>query len=155
MLAVGPVAGVDLDLGAVGVVVPAQVQAQALVSDSGVVATPEPAGATVQVNDVAAEAPAESCAVTVTVDVPAAVGVPVMVPLPEIDVPAGSPDAVNASDWPLLESAAETFTDTAVPAVPSCGPGLVMVTGWPSCADVTASVPVSGRFASESPTAIP
>ena len=119
------------------------------------VATPDPAGATVQVNDVAADAPVPSCAVTVTVDVPAADGVPVIVPLPEIDVPAGSPVAVNVSDWPLVESAAETCTDTAVPAMPSCGPGLVMVTGWPSWADVTASVPVSGRFVSESPTAMP
>ena len=53
---------------------------------------------------------------TVTVDVPAVVGVPVMVPLPEIDVPAGSPDAVNVGVWPLAVSAAETGTDTAVPA---------------------------------------
>ena len=75
---------------------------------------------TVQVNDAEADAPVASCAVTVTVDVPAVDGLPVMVPLlPEIDVPAGSPDAVNVSDWPPAESAAGTGTDTAVPVMPS------------------------------------
>ncbi len=54
-----------------------------------------------------------------------------------------------------MVSLAVTGTDTAVPATSSWGPGLVIVTGWPSWAEVTASVPVSGRFASESPTAMP
>jgi hypothetical protein len=52
-------------------------------------------------------------------------------------------------------SLAVTGTDTPVPAIVSCGPGLVMVTGWPSWAEETASVPDSGRFPSESPTAMP
>ena len=64
-----------------------------------------------------------SCAVTVTVDVPAAVGVPVMVPLLEIDVPAGSPDAVNVGDWPLVESAAETSPTLRSPRCPPAGRG--------------------------------
>jgi adenosine deaminase len=85
---------------------------------------PSPAGATVQVNEVLAEAPVPSVAVTVTVLVPAVVGVPVMVPAEEIDRPAGSPVAVKASVWPLVVSLAETGTDTAVPASSSCGPGL-------------------------------
>ncbi len=115
---------------------------------------PEPDGATVQVNEVLANAPVPSVAVTVTVEVPAADGVPLIVPEPEIDVPAGSPFAEKVSDWPLVASLADTGTDTAVPAMPSCGPGLVMVTGWPSWAELTDSVPDSGRFASESPTLI-
>src|ERR1017187_5947157 len=88
---------------------------------------PEPEGATVQVNEVVARAPALSCAVTVTVLAPAVVGVPVIVPELEIEVPAGSPVAVKAGVWPLVVSVADTGTDTAVPAMPSCGPGLAMV----------------------------
>ena len=63
--------------------------------------------------------------------------------------------AVNVGVCPLLLSLAVTGTDTAVPASPSCDPGLVIVTGWPSWAEVTFSVPVSGRLASESPTSMP
>src|ERR1700733_10329158 len=122
---------------------------------SGVVAIPSPAATTVQVNDVLADAPVPSCAVTVTVLVPAVVGVPLIVPAPEIEVPAGSPVAEKLSVWPLVLSLAGTGTDTGVPASSSCGPGLVIVTGWPSCAEPTDSVPVSGRLASESPTAMP
>src|ERR1700733_4189024 len=122
---------------------------------SGVVAIPSPAATTVQVNDVLADAPLPSCAVTVTVLVPAVVGVPLIVPDPEIESPAGRPVAVKAGVWPLVLSAAATCTDAAVPATPSCGPGLVMVTGWPSWPELTDSVPVSGRCASESPTAMP
>ena len=70
-------------------------------------------------------------------------------------MPAGSPVAVNVGVCPLLVSLAVTGTDTAVPASPSCGPGLVIVTGWPSWAELTARVPVSGRLASESPTEMP
>ena len=87
-------------------------------------------------NDAAAGAPVPSCAVTVTVDVPAVDGVPVIVPPLEIEVPAGSPVALKLSVWPLVRVGRGTGTDTAVPAMPSCGPGLVMVTGWPSWADV-------------------
>jgi hypothetical protein len=54
-----------------------------------------------------------------------------------------------------MESLALTGTDTAVPARPSWGTGVAIVTGWPSWAEPTASVPVSGRFASESPTEMP
>ena len=32
-----------------------------------------------------------------------------------------------------------------MPASSSCGPGLVIVTGWPSCADVTVSVEARGE----------
>src|ERR1700676_610303 len=110
---------------------------------------PAPDGATVQVNEVVASAPAPSCAVTCTVVVPAVVGVPVIVPEPEIDVPAGSPVAVKVGVCPLVVSVADTGTDTAVPAMPSCDRGLVMVSGWPSCAEGTAHVPDSGRVVSE------
>ncbi len=102
-----------------------------------------------------ARAPALSLAVTVTVLVPAAVGVPLISPAAEIEVPAGSPLALNTGVWPLVVSLADTCTDTAEPVRPSCGPGVVTVSGWPSCAEVTDRVPVSGRFASESPTAMP
>ena len=112
-------------------------------------------GTTVQTNVVLACAPVLSWAVTVTVEVPAVVGVPLIVPADEIDVPAGSPVAVNVGVCPLLLSLAVTLTDAAAPASPSCDPGLVIVTGWPSCAEVTLSVPVSGRLASESPTSMP
>src|SRR5215472_654800 len=117
---------------------------------------PSAPGSTVQTNDVAANAPAPSLAVTVTVLVPGAVGVPVIAPVPdEIEVPAGSPVAEYARVCPVLESLALTGTDTAAPARPSCGPGLVIVTGWPSCPPPTGKVPVSGRLASESPTSMP
>ena len=112
-------------------------------------------GSTVQVNEVVANAPLPSSAVTATVLVPAVVGVPLIVPEPEMEVPAGSPVAVKVGVWPLVLSLADTGTDTAVPASPSWAPGLVIVTGWPSCAEETGSVPDSGRFASESPTSIP
>ena len=49
---------------------------------SGVVATPDPDGATVRTNEVDANAPLPSFAVTVTVEVPAVLGVPVIVPDP-------------------------------------------------------------------------
>src|ERR1039457_6329131 len=116
---------------------------------------PEPEGATVQVNEVVARAPALSCAVTVTVLAPAVVGVPVIVPELEIEVPAGSPVAVKAGVWPLVVSVADTGTDTAVPAMPSCGPGLAMVSGWPICAEETASVAGSGGPAPGTDTAVP
>ena len=83
------------------------------------------------------------------------VGVPVIVPVSEMEVPAGRPAAEKVSVWPEVASLAVTGTDTAVPASSSCDPGLAIVTGWPSWAEVTASVPVSGRLASESPTAMP
>ncbi len=41
---------------------------------------------------------------TVTVPVPAVVGVPVIVPEPEIEVPAGRPVAVKLSVWPPVLS---------------------------------------------------
>jgi len=72
-----------------------------------------------------------------------------------MEVPAGSPVALNASDCPLVLSLAWTGTDTVVPATPSCGPGFVIVTGWPSWDADTASVPDSGRLPSESPTSMP
>ena len=72
-----------------------------------------------------------------------------------MEVPAGSPVAVKDGVWPLVVSWADTGTDTAVPAMPSCGPGLVTVTGWPSWDEATDRVPDSGRFASESPTSMP
>src|ERR1039457_4313356 len=113
---------------------------------SGVVAMPSPDGSTVQVNEVLASAPLPSCAVTVTVLVPAVAGVPLIVPEPEIEVPAGRPVAVKLRDCPLVLSLAETGTETAVPASPSCGPGLVMVTGWlaPGCR-LTRAKPSSWR----------
>jgi hypothetical protein len=58
-------------------------------------------------------------AVTVTVLVPTVVGFPLIVPAPEIEVPAGSPVAVKASVWPPVLSVPLTGTDTAVPARPS------------------------------------
>ena len=69
-------------------------------------AIPSPAGTTVQTNVVLACAPVPSSAVTVTVEVPAVVGVPLIVPADEIDVPAGSPVAVNVGVCPLLLSLA-------------------------------------------------
>ncbi len=54
------------------------------------------------------EAPVESVAVTVTLEVPAAVGVPVISPLPLIDSPAGSPAALYARVCPAPESVACT-----------------------------------------------
>src|SRR5487761_351094 len=106
---------------------------------------PSPDGSTVQVNEVLATAPEAAAAVTVTVLVPAADGVPLRTPELEMDTPDGSPVALNvAAPCPL------TGTDTARPARPSCGPGLVIVTGWPSWAAATGKLPDSGRLASES-----
>ncbi len=103
----------------------------------------------------AAWEPSASSAVTVTVLAPAVVGVPVMAPEAEMAVPAGRPVALKDGVWPEVVSVALTWTETAEPAMPSCGPGELTVTGWPSWAAVTASVPVSGRWASESPTEMP
>jgi hypothetical protein len=111
---------------------------------------------TVQVNVAVAKAPVPSLAVSVTVLVPGVVGRPEIVPeVGEIDSPAGSPVAAYDRDCPESLSLAETGTETGEPAMPSCGPGLVIVTGWPSCAEETERVPDSGRFADESPTLIP
>src|ERR1700722_3951499 len=115
---------------------------------------PSVAGSTVQVKVVPAVAPVPSAAVTVTVEVPAVVGFPVIVPELEMAVPAGRPAAVNVGVCPLLASLAVTATELAAPASPSCGPGLVIVTGWPSCEAATDRVPDSGRLALESPTLI-
>src|SRR5216683_2593111 len=107
---------------------------------------------TVQVNVAVAKAPVPSLAVSVTVLVPGVVGRPEIVPeVGEI----GSPVAAYDRDCPESLSLAETGTETGEPAMPSCGPGLVIVTGWPSCAEETERVPDSGRFADESPTLIP
>src|ERR1022692_1813474 len=117
---------------------------------------PSAAGSTTQVKDAAPKAPLPSCAVTVTMLAPAVVGVPMIVPVgAAIDDPAGRPVAEHDSVCPPVESVALTAADTAVPARPSCGPGLVTVTGWPTWVEVTGSVPVSGKFASKSPTAMP
>jgi len=74
--------------------------------------------------------PAPSVAVTVTGEVPAAVGVPEIVPVePLIDSPAGSPEAVHvnvAPDW--LSLADGVTAETGVPDVPCWVPGLVTVT---------------------------
>lgn len=79
-----------------------------------------------------------SLAVSVTVLVPGVVGKPVIVPeVGEIDSPAGSPVAAYDMDCRELLSLAETGTETGEPAMPSCGPGLAIVTGWPSCAEET------------------
>src|SRR5467141_3834441 len=111
---------------------------------------------TVQVNVAVAKAPVPSLAVSVTVLVPGVVGRPEIVPeVGEIDSPAGSAVAAYDRDCPESLSLAETGTETGEPAMPSCGPGLVIVTGWPSCAEETERVPDSGRFADESPTLIP
>lgn len=111
---------------------------------------------TVQVNVVVAKAPVRSLAVSVTVRVPGVVGKPVIVPeAGEIDSPAGRPVAAYDRDCRESLSLAETRTETGEPAMPSCGPGLAIVTGWRSCAEETGRVPDSGRFADESPTLIP
>src|SRR5215813_6890927 len=117
--------------------------------------TPRP-DTTVQVNVAVAKAPVPSLAVSVTVFVPGVVGRPEIVPeVGEIDRPAGSPVAAYDRECPESLALAEIGTETGEPAMPSCGPGLVSVTGWPSCADETERVPDSGRFADESPTLIP
>ena len=137
LLAVGAVAGVDVDLGAVGVAVAGHVQAQALVADQrgGGDARRRP-GSTVQVNAVLAEAPVPSVAVTVTVEVPAVVGVPVIVPVLEIDGPGGQ---AGRGEGQRLAAVGVGWRRPVprprCPAMPSCGPGLVIVTGWPSWAD--------------------
>jgi hypothetical protein len=105
-----------------------------------VLAIPSVDGSTVQVKVVLAVAPVLSVAVTVTVELPAVVGVPLIVPELEMAVPAGRPVAVKVGVCPLVESVAFTATETAVPASSSCGPGLVTVTGWPSWDDETARV---------------
>ena len=83
---------------------------------------PSPDGGTVQVNGGRQRAVAV-LAVTVTVEVPAVVGVPLIVP-PEIAVPAGSPLALNVSDWPLVESARRPAP------IPRCLRGLPAGPGW-------------------------
>jgi hypothetical protein len=111
---------------------------------------------TVQVNVVVAKAPVRALAVSVTVLVPGVVGQPEIVPeVGEIESPAGSPVAAYDRDWWELLSLAGTATETGEPAMPSCGPGPEIVTGWPSCAEETEKVPDSGRFADEPPTLIP
>jgi hypothetical protein len=111
---------------------------------------------TVQVNVVVAKAPELSLAVSLTVLVPGVVGRPAIVPeVGEIDSPAGSPVAAYDRDFRELLSLAGIATETGEPAMPSCGPGLAIVTGRPSCAEETERVPDSGRLADESPTLIP
>src|SRR5579875_1538006 len=117
---------------------------------------PSVAGSTVQMKLWLAVAPLPSVAVTVTVLVPAVLGVPVIAPVEAlIDRPAGRLAAEYLSVWPLVASLALTGTETAVPARPSWAPGAVMVTGVPIWFAATASVPVSGRLALESPTEMP
>src|SRR5689334_14889838 len=97
-----------------------------------VVPQPPPLDWTVQVNVAVPVAPVVSRAVTVTVDVPAAVGAPVIRPVPELMVrPAGRPVALYVSVWPDAESVACTWTLTPVPTVDDWLPGEVTVTVLP------------------------
>src|SRR6185437_3252906 len=88
---------------------------------------PPPEGLMVQVKLVEPEPPAEAVAVAVTEKVPAALGVPEMVPVDEpIDRPVGRPvaDQVYGAVPPL----ADRVRLTGVPTVPVWLPGLVTVT---------------------------
>ena len=85
-------------------------------------------GLTVQVKLVEPVAPVESFAVTVTDELPWAVGVPEITPVPAlIDRPAGRPLAVQV--YGAVPPVALSCTLTGLPTVPDWLPGLLTLTG--------------------------
>ena len=76
------------------------------------------------------DAPVESFAVTVTLELAAVVGVPEIKPDELIDRPAGRPAALYVKAAPP-ESLPLIWSETAVPTVELCEPGLFTVTVLP------------------------